>query len=103
MTDPAPTGDLDPVSGPWGRLTMIFQLTVLALAALSARNDAPGPWPLAPAVTLSATFIAGLVMLDNRDWRPVGARVLGATLAVAVVEVPLTLVIWLSTLPGNYM
>ncbi len=79
------------VDGPWGRAVLIFQIAVFAVPASIAWSSTLNATVYLPLVVLPTTFVVGVVMLAFREWRKVGARVIGATLLAFVLEVVLAL------------
>lgn len=82
-------GPLRPVEGPWGRATLLFQLGLFAVPAITAWSSTINASALLPMVGLAATLATGLLMMLLPAWRGVGARVTAATVLAAGLEVGL--------------
>ena len=79
------------VDGPWGRAVLISQIVLFAVPASIAWSSTLNATVYLPLVALPTTFVVGVVMLAFREWRRVGARVIGATLLALVLEVVIAL------------
>ncbi|GAA4376717.1 hypothetical protein [Nocardioides caricicola] len=93
MTEAVATtdGPLRPLDGPWGRATLVFQLALFMLPAITAWTSTANATIFLPLVALPTVLVAGLVMLALPAWRAVGIRVCLATLLAALLEVGLSL------------
>jgi hypothetical protein len=88
MTEAAATDEpLRPVDGPWGPVTLVFQLALFMIPAITAWTSTANATIFLPLVAVPVVLVAGLVMLAFPVWRAIGVRVSLATLLAALLEV----------------
>jgi hypothetical protein len=95
----------DPVTAlteaPWGRATVLVQLSLFAIPAITDWTATLGSTALIPLVALPLTLCVGIALLLSRVWRRAGGRIILGTLVAAVLEVALTFLLVLAYSSAN--
>lgn len=78
---------------PWGTATVLAQLSLFLIPAITAWTSTLAATAVIPLVALPLTLCLGAVLLVSRPWRRAGSRIILGTVIAAVIEVALTLLL----------
>ncbi|MEZ5091547.1 hypothetical protein [Nocardioides sp.] len=86
---------------PWGRVTVLAQLCLFLIPAVTAWTSTLTKTAVIPLAALAVTLLVGTGLLFSRAWRRAGGRIIMGTLAAAVLEVLLTFLLVLAYSSAN--
>jgi hypothetical protein len=86
---------------PWVRVTVLVQLALFLIPAITAWTSTLTATALIPLVALPLTLCAGAALLVARVWRKAGWRIILGTVVAACLEVGLTFVLILAYSSAN--
>jgi hypothetical protein len=75
---------------PWGRVTVMINLSLFLIPAITAWTSTLTAIALIPLIALPVSLSVGAALLVSRAWRRAGGRIIIGTVVAAVLEVALT-------------
>ncbi len=86
---------------PWETATVLAQLSLFLIPAITAWTSTLTATALIPLIALPVTLCLGAVLLVSRTWRRAGLRIILGTVIAAVLEVALTFLLILAYSSAN--
>jgi hypothetical protein len=86
---------------PWFRATVLGQLSLYLIPAITAWTSTLSGTAMIPLVALPLTMCVGTFLVTSKRWRGAGGRIIAGTVVAAALEVGLTFLLAIAYSSAN--